>query len=114
MPSCLTLPPMPTILNGPRSGPCRQCWRKTKDSRGETMNRVRRLAFPVAVAAIVLFFGVGRLPAQAQKPASPPAAQPPAEAEDDRFAPDPPPVLPPGMTGSDVNDPRAKLSPGLY
>jgi hypothetical protein len=26
----------------------------------------------------------------------------------------PAPTLPPGMTGSDVNDPRAKLSPGLY
>jgi len=24
------------------------------------------------------------------------------------------PVLPPGMTGSDTNDPRAKLTPGLY
>ena len=27
---------------------------------------------------------------------------------------EPPPKLPTGMTGSDVNDPRAKLSPGLY
>ena len=26
----------------------------------------------------------------------------------------PAPTLPPGMTGSDVNDPRSKLSPGLY
>ena len=82
------------------------------------MNRVSRLAFPVAVAAVLLFFGVSRLQAQAQKPAppSPPTAaqQPAAEEEEDPFAPEPPPVLPPGMTGSDVNDPRAKLSPGLY
>ncbi len=28
--------------------------------------------------------------------------------------PQPAPTLPPGMTGSDVNDPRFKLSPGLY
>ena len=28
--------------------------------------------------------------------------------------PQPAPTLPPGMTGSDTNDPRAKLSPGLY
>ena len=30
------------------------------------------------------------------------------------FAPEPAPALPPGMTGSDANDPRAKLAPGLY
>src|SRR5437763_4330197 len=82
------------------------------------MNRVSRLAFPVAVAAVLLFFGVSRLQAQAQKPAppSPPTAaqQPAAEEEEDPFAPEPPPVLPPGTTGSNVNDPRAKLSPGLY
>ncbi len=28
--------------------------------------------------------------------------------------PEPAPTLPPGMTGSDTNDPRFKLSPGLY
>ena len=32
----------------------------------------------------------------------------------DPFAPEPAPALPPGMTGSDANDPRAKLTPGLY
>lgn len=30
------------------------------------------------------------------------------------FGPEPRPALPAGMTGSDVNDPRAKLAPGLY
>ncbi|MGH9827805.1 MAG: hypothetical protein ACREDR_31685, partial [Blastocatellia bacterium] len=30
------------------------------------------------------------------------------------FAPEPAPPLPAGMTGSDPNDPRAKLKPGLY
>ena len=31
----------------------------------------------------------------------------------DPFAPEPPTPLPAGMTGSDVNDPRAKLKPGM-
>ena len=78
------------------------------------MNRMPRVAFRVAVAAIILFFGVSWLQAQAQKPASSPAAQAPDDEEANPFAPEPPPVLPPGMTGADVNDPRAKLTPGLY
>ena len=91
------------------------------------MNRVAAIAF-VVVGAIVLLFGVSRV--QAQAPATPPPAQTPAtpptqqqadkEAEDKEdedknpFAPEPAPTLPVGMTGSDANDPRAKLSPGLY
>jgi hypothetical protein len=64
---------------------------------------------------------------QAQTPATPPQAQKPeaaapaqksaegdAEEEENPFAPQPAPTLPPGMTGSDANDPRAKLKPGLY
>jgi hypothetical protein len=89
------------------------------------MNRVPSVAFRVAVAASILFFGVSREqaqaqtpapppPAQAQTPAPPPAAQEPAEEERNPFAPEPAPALPPGMTGSDANDPRAKLAPGLY
>ena len=35
-------------------------------------------------------------------------------AQQNPFAPQPAPPLPPGMTGSDVNDPRYKLTPGLY
>ena len=60
----------------------------------------------------------------AQKPAAvPPVNQPPdAKAaakptpadELDEFAAQPAPPLPAGMTGSDVNDPRFKLKPGLY
>jgi hypothetical protein len=81
------------------------------------MNRVPSAAFRVAVAAIILFFGVNRLQMQAQTPAPPSAsapAQAAAEEEKDPFAPEPAPTLPPGMTGSDANDPRAKLAPGLY
>src|SRR5436305_293698 len=36
------------------------------------------------------------------------------KAEEDPFAPEPAPPLPAGMTGSDANDPRAKLKPGLF
>jgi len=90
------------------------------------MNRIPSFAFRVAVAAILLCSGVRRM--QAQTPASTPPKQeqpkqepakqeaPKQEAgeEENPFAPQPAPPLPAGMTGSDVNDPRAKLSPGLY
>ena len=78
------------------------------------MNRMPTLAFRVAILAIIAFFSVSLLHAQAQKPAPSAPAQGSAEEEENPFAPEPPPTLPPGMTGADVNDPRAKLSPGLY
>jgi hypothetical protein len=87
------------------------------------MNRVPSLALCVLGAALLFCFGVNRMqaqtpasspPTQAQKPATPPAAQEPEEEEENPFAPQPAPSLPPGMTGSDVNDPRYKLTPGLY
>ncbi|MGZ4858637.1 MAG: LVIVD repeat-containing protein [Candidatus Angelobacter sp.] len=87
------------------------------------MNRVPSVAFCVAVAAIILFPGVNRLQAQAQTPSPTPTTQTPAptptpqeseEEERNPFAPEPAPALAPGMTGSDTNDPRAKLAPGLY
>src|ERR1700730_948394 len=96
------------------------------------MNRLPSTAVRVAVAALILCFGVSRMPAQA--PATPPPAQTPAtptpsqenadkdgkdkDEKDDEdanpFAPEPAPALPAGMSGSDANDPRAKLAPGLY
>jgi hypothetical protein len=87
------------------------------------MNRVPSIAFCVAMAATILFPGVNRLQAQAQTPSPTPAvqtpsptpsAQEPEEEERNPFAPEPAPALQPGMTGSDTNDPRAKLAPGLY
>ncbi|HZD93111.1 MAG TPA: hypothetical protein VE133_02595, partial [Candidatus Sulfotelmatobacter sp.] len=81
------------------------------------MNRVARLAVILPVAGILLFFAGSRLQAQeqTQKAATPAPTQKSADAEeeDDAFAPEPTPTLPPGMKGSDVNDPRAKLAPGL-
>jgi hypothetical protein len=80
------------------------------------MNPVPSPYVRAVVAAFLLFFGVVRLNAQNQTPAPAPSPTPAAQEaeEEDRFAPDPPPTLPPGMTGSDVSDPRAKLSPGFY
>jgi hypothetical protein len=80
------------------------------------MNRVPGAAFCVVGTVIALFFGVSRMPAQAP-PNPPPAQQTDNEKEDEDenpFAPEPAPRLPAGMTGSDANDPRAKLTPGLY
>jgi hypothetical protein len=80
------------------------------------MNRVRSVAFYFAVAAMIWFPSVSLT--RAQTPAPPAAAQAPEKAapeeEENPFAPKPAPPLPPGMTGSDVNDPRAKLTPGMY
>ena len=89
------------------------------------MNRVPSLALRVLGAALIFCFGLSRIegqtpatPPQAriQKPATASPAQEPKETEEDEspFAPQPAPVLPVGMTGSDANDPRAKLTPGLY
>ena len=82
------------------------------------MNRVHTMAFRLLVASLVLFYFVGELQAQtpssqeAKKPADTKADQ--KKAEEDPFAPAPAPPLPAGMTGSDANDPRAKLTPGMY
>jgi hypothetical protein len=88
------------------------------------MNRVSRLIVCLLfLTAILGGFGLNRSQAQAQ-PATPPQADaqkpaPPAtkadeDKDEDLFAPQPAPALPPGMTGSDANDPRARLAPGLY
>ena len=86
------------------------------------MKRVRDGAFFVALTFFC--FGVSAMQAQnpAPAPTPPPSAQAPnaqapakaPEAAQDPFKPEPAPQLPPGMTGSDVNDPRYKLKPGLY
>ena len=90
------------------------------------MIRVPSVAIRVAVAAIFLCSGGSRTEAQTTAPLTPPQAQKPAtvapaqepekapEAEENPFAPQPAPPLPAGMTGADVNDPRFKLTPGLY
>jgi hypothetical protein len=82
------------------------------------MNELHRVTFRlagVALAAVVLCSGVSRAYAQASAPAA--AAPAPAKANEEEanpFAPVPAPALPAGMTGSDANDPRYKLTAGLY
>jgi hypothetical protein len=78
------------------------------------MNRVQPLIFRFAgVTAAAILFAFGAT-AQAQKPATPPPAQASPDAPKSPFAPQPAPPLPAGMTGADVNDPRYKLTPGMY
>ncbi len=93
------------------------------------MSRVHSLALCAVLAVFAVCFSVNRAGAQESQPAAPPQSEaqkpaPPA-GEDakkkeeegdgmDEFAPQPAPPLPPGMMGSDVNDPRAKLTPGIF
>jgi len=94
------------------------------------MNRLPSLALCVVWVALISGFAMNQTQAQAVPPAAPPqeqvqqSATPPSEKdaegkdkedeEENMFAPQPAPTLPPGMTGSDANDPRASLAPGLY
>src|SRR6266508_293201 len=83
------------------------------------MNRVHTMAFRLLVGALLLWSCfAGKMQAQtpsSQEPTKPANAKPDQKkAEEDPFAPEPAPPLPPGMTGSDANDPRAKLAPGMY
>src|SRR5271163_3077440 len=93
-----------------------------KEPRGETMNRLSSLALCAVWVALIFSFATNRAqaqaappaapsPEQAQKPANPPSDKDAKKAEgegQDPFAPEPAPALPPGMSGSDVNDPRFK------
>jgi len=88
------------------------------------MNRFHRVGLRLAgvvVAAILLCSRVNGM--QVKSPASPaapqtaaPAQEEPAQQDEDQnpFMPEPAGPLPAGMTGSDANDPRANLTPGLY
>src|SRR6476620_3762064 len=78
------------------------------------MNRVQVITFKLVAACVLLCacFAVRTL-AQTSSPSPSPAASQ-KEAQADPFAPEAPQPLPPGMTGSDTSDPRAKLSPGLF
>jgi hypothetical protein len=97
------------------------------------MNRLPGFALCLAWVALISCFAVNRTQAQATPPAAAPQeqmqksptapsgqetekkdAEKDAEDEQNPFAPEPAPTLPPGMMGSDANDPRAKLTPGLY
>lgn len=80
------------------------------------MNRINNIASRLLIVFFVLCacFVTAAL-AQTPTPSpSPDATKPPdKQAQADPFAPEPAGPLPEGMTGSDPNDPRAKLTPGL-
>jgi hypothetical protein len=83
------------------------------------MNRVQTVAFRLLVGTLLLwscFVGVmqAQTPSSQESTKSSNAKPDQKKAEEDPFAPEPAPPLPAGMTGSDANDPRAKLTPGLY
>jgi hypothetical protein len=93
------------------------------------MKRLPSLGLCVVWVVLISCFAVNQMQAQEAPPAAPPQeqAQKPATPSSDKdagkaaedeaknpFAPEPAPPLPPGMTGSDANDPRAKLASGLY
>jgi len=88
------------------------------------MNRIDAVAFRLtgALLAAAVMCSSG-LVLSAQTAAAPPAAAQTAPATPDAkappeqenpFAPQPAPPLPPGMTGSTMNDPRVGLKPGMY
>jgi hypothetical protein len=82
------------------------------------MNRIHKMAFRLLVTSLILLCFVSQMQAQtpsSQKSSKPADSKPDQKkAEEDPFAPEQAPPLPAGMTGSDVNDPRAKLTPGVY
>ncbi|MGH9753395.1 MAG: hypothetical protein ACREA2_11485, partial [Blastocatellia bacterium] len=83
------------------------------------MNRVHTLTLRLLVGSLLLWpFFAGKMQAQTPSPQEQAkeanAKSDQKKAEEDPFAPEQPPPLPAGMTGSDTNDPRAKLAPGMY
>jgi len=74
------------------------------------MNRAHIFAFRLFLASIVLG-GVFSTRTTAQTPSPSPSPQ---QEDSDPFALEPAQPLPAGTTGSNANDPRAKLKPGIY
>jgi hypothetical protein len=85
------------------------------------MNRVHPFAFRLLTASLILCSCLAAralaqttAPSPQPSPAKTPESKPAERDGGDPFAPEPAPSLPAGMKGSDANDPRAKLSPGMY
>ena len=83
------------------------------------MTRVHIITFRLLLASL-LFCSCLAVRTQAQTPAPSPDSMKAPETkaanpeEENPFAPEPAAPLPAGMTGSDANDPRARLAPGMY
>jgi hypothetical protein len=87
------------------------------------MNRLNHIVLRFLLTSLLLCtaFAIAALaqtptPSSSQEPAKPAdATKPPDKKEEaNPFAPEPAPPLPPGFTGSDTNDPRTKLKPGVF
>src|SRR5689334_23211995 len=86
------------------------------------MHRVHPIPFRLILASFALCSCLAATtlaqtpsPTPAQEPAKAPETKAPDKQEQSNpFAPEPAAPLPAGMTGSDANDPRAKLTPGMY
>src|SRR5712672_3138268 len=109
-----TAPGTDSMLSASRCKPG-HCHAAEKTFRGETMNRVTTIAFHSLVASLVFWSCLATgTQAQTTSPSPAPSATPATPQNANPFAPQPAPPLPAGMTGSDVNDPRARLLPGMY
>jgi hypothetical protein len=76
------------------------------------MNRVHHL---LLVVIILCSCFATQMMAQTPSPSPSPETKAAEKKEKENpFAPEPAGPLPPGMTGANVNDPRAKLKPGIY
>ena len=73
------------------------------------MNRITTATFNLFAFVVLTSAFAATAFAQTASPTPTPPPQ-----NNNPFAPQPAPPLPEGMTGSDVNDPRYKLSPGVY
>src|SRR5215217_6340458 len=88
------------------------------------MNRIHEMVFRylIVVVALCSCFATRTMaqtpspsPSPSQEAAKTPDTKPAVKKEQDNpFAPEPAGPLPAGMTGSDTNDPRAHLTPGIY
>lgn len=79
------------------------------------MKHVPTTALRLLVIALLLSLCLAdKIKAQTPPPQEPAKATDQKKAPEDPLAPEPAPPLPAGMTGSDANDPRANLTPGLY
>jgi hypothetical protein len=80
------------------------------------MTQVKNIALRSLITSFVVCACLATATFAQQPTASPaqePAKAPDKQANNDPFAPEHPTPLPAGMTGSDVNDPRAKLKAGM-
>src|SRR6188768_2728047 len=70
------------------------------------INTFRSLLYSLVVCGSFAAMTLAQTPSPSPSPAAPAAQNP--------FAPEKAPPLPAGMTGSNTEDPRFKLTPGLY